>query len=86
MNRNLILDFLLALLFIIGLILAFGVSEAHSSTPINRCDEQGGIWQTYPTPHCADKPMTDEQIQYAQRYTMLKQIETREVKNAILNR
>ncbi|WP_386696741.1 hypothetical protein [Lonepinella sp. MS14436] len=70
-----------------GIILALWVSlffffvcyqqPAHAAEPISQaeqCQDKGGIWHNG---HCLARDMTDEEIQYAQRWVTLKQLETR---------
>lgn len=71
----------LFVLFALALFILFigALAErASATTPQEACEIKGGIWtKTY----CAPPDMRDEDISYAQRYTVLKQIEMREVKN-----
>lgn len=56
-------------------------NRAIATTQQDTCETKGGIWtKTY----CAPPDMNDEEITYAQRYTILKQIEMREMKDGIV--
>ncbi|SUT93514.1 Uncharacterised protein [[Actinobacillus] rossii] len=75
-----ILKSVLAVLVIIltALMLISLFHPAFGATPAEECDIKGGIWtKTY----CAPPDMNDEEITYAQRYTILKEIEMREMKD-----
>ncbi|MGQ0285815.1 hypothetical protein ACT2CV_01240 [Pasteurellaceae bacterium 22721_9_1] len=82
---NAIQKFFYAILCIVGVI-ALGIfilavittfRPVLAANTIDQCADKGGIWQTYPTPHCAPPDMTEEQIESAKSYVALKQIETR---------
>lgn len=81
---NAIQKFFFAILCIIlavaVLIVMTAFRPALATTTIDQCEDKGGIWQTYPSPHCAPPDMTAEQLESAKRYVTLKQIEMREVK------
>lgn len=51
---------------------------AFGATPAEDCDIKGGVWNGK---YCLARDMTDEEITFARRYTLLKQIESREIKN-----
>ncbi|MDD7545612.1 hypothetical protein [Actinobacillus porcinus] len=70
--------FILAMFSLVMLLATVLAQRAIATTPQEACEIKGGIWtKTY----CAPPDMRDEDISYAQRYTVLKQIEMREVKN-----
>ncbi|MDY3122879.1 MAG: hypothetical protein SOW21_00585 [[Actinobacillus] rossii] len=70
--------FILATFSLVIILATVLANKAVATTPQETCDIKGGIWtKTY----CAPPDMNDEEITYAQRYTILKEIEMREMKD-----
>ena len=73
--------FILATFSLVIILATVLANKAIATTPQETCDIKGGVWTGK---YCAPPDMNDEEITYAQHYTILKEIEMREVKNGIV--
>lgn len=67
-------------IIITALLLISLFHPAFGATPAEECDIKGGVWNGK---YCLARDMTDEEIDFAQRYTILKEIEMREMKDEV---
>ncbi|WP_439242379.1 hypothetical protein [Lonepinella sp. BR2474] len=80
--QNILTGFAVAFLFIASIAIISSCQPAHATesdyaTPQERCADKGGIWRNE---YCHPRDMTDAEIEEAQRWVTLKQLEIREVK------
>lgn len=72
--------FILATFSLVIILATVLANKAVATTPQETCEIKGGVWTGK---YCAPRDMTDEEIDFAQRYTILKEIEMREMKDEV---